>query len=264
MAAWFAVQQNVFSGKLRELAEEIKCSQNEAIGLLCRLWSWGLDNAEKDGRIKCANEETIAEILSVGKSKGYSPIDAVHAMIKVGWIDREKKSLYIHDWDDWQGPWYKALERREKDTERKRKNKALEIENQDNSNEVEPKSPIHINNVVEIEKEKVKEDSKYSKSFEEFWKVYPRKIDKGNAYKKYQTRRKDGYSDEDLILAAINYAEECKNKGTSQEYIKHAKTFLSDSTPFVDYLPKSTGSDVHTGDIESVELGNPFADFGGF
>ena len=37
--------------------------------------------------------------------------------------------------------------------------------------------------------------NEYAVAFEEFWKVYPRKVDKGNAYKKYQARLNDGYSD---------------------------------------------------------------------
>ena len=58
------------------------------------------------------------------------------------------------------------------------------------------------------------------------------------AYKKYQTRRKDGYSAEELLAAAQAYASECKRKKTEKEYIKHPKTFLGDAMPFVEYIPK--------------------------
>lgn len=83
----------------------------------------------------------------------------------------------------------------------------------------------------------------YPKDFEEFWDIYPRKIGKGEAYKKYQARRKDGWSQQELQEAAKAYAEDCKRRKTEKEYIKHAKTFLSDSTPFVDYIPKM-GTDI--------------------
>lgn len=80
----------------------------------------------------------------------------------------------------------------------------------------------------------------YPTPFEEWWTVYPRKIEKGNAYKKYQARRKDGYSDAELMEAAKNYAAQCKKQKTEKQYIKHPKTFLSEPLPFLDFLPKKT------------------------
>lgn len=55
-------------------------------------------------------------------------------------------------------------------------------------------------------------------------------------YKKYQARLNDGYSESDLITAATNYADQCRREKTERKFIKHPKTFLSDTTPFVDYL----------------------------
>lgn len=79
----------------------------------------------------------------------------------------------------------------------------------------------------------------YSADFEEFWAIYPRKADKAQAYKKYKARLEDGFSHEQLCLAAKNYAEQCKRDRTEDKYIKHGKTFLGESTPFLDYLPKN-------------------------
>ena len=79
----------------------------------------------------------------------------------------------------------------------------------------------------------------YSTDFEEFWNIYPRKVDKAQAYKKYKARLEDGYSHEQLLQAAKNYAEQCKRDRTEERYIKHGKTFLGESTPFLDYLPKN-------------------------
>ena len=78
----------------------------------------------------------------------------------------------------------------------------------------------------------------YSVDFEEFWSLYPRKADKAQAYKKYKARLEDGYSHEQLCEAAKNYATQCKRDKTEDKYIKHGKTFLGESTPFLDYLPK--------------------------
>lgn len=79
----------------------------------------------------------------------------------------------------------------------------------------------------------------YSVDFEEFWSLYPRKADKAQAYKKYKARLEDGYSHEQLCESAKNYATQCKRDKTEDKYIKHGKTFLGESTPFLDYLPKA-------------------------
>lgn len=79
----------------------------------------------------------------------------------------------------------------------------------------------------------------YSTEFERFWGIYPRKVDKAQAYKKYNARLNDGFSPDELYTAACNYAEQCRRDKTESKYIKHAKTFLGESTPFLDYLPKN-------------------------
>lgn len=79
----------------------------------------------------------------------------------------------------------------------------------------------------------------YTHAFEEFYREYPRKKDKGNAFKKFNARLKSGFSEVELIQAAKNYSDECKRNHTEVKYIKYPATFLSDSTPFVDYLDKN-------------------------
>lgn len=86
--------------------------------------------------------------------------------------------------------------------------------------------------------------NKYTCAFEEFWKSYPRKVDKGNAYKAFEARIHAGYAEDELILACKNYADVCRKEQTDTKYIKHAKTFLSANTPFLDYLrTESEGND---------------------
>ena len=81
--------------------------------------------------------------------------------------------------------------------------------------------------------------SNYSTDFEELWAIYPRKADKAQAYKKYRARLEDGFSHEQLLKSVKNYAEQCRRDRTEEKYIKHGKTFLGESTPFLDYLPKN-------------------------
>lgn len=96
--------------------------------------------------------------------------------------------------------------------------------------------------------------SNYSTDFEEFWSVYPRKVDKAQAYKKYKARLEDGFSHEQLLKAAKNYADQCRKYRTEEKFIKHGKTFLGEATSFLDYLPKN---DPQAG-MEVADDENPF------
>ena len=98
-------------------------------------------------------------------------------------------------------------------------------------------------------------DKNYSVHFESFWNAYPRKKEKAKAYKCYNARLNDGYSEEELLTAATEYAKECKERKTEERYIKLGSTFLSASTPFVDYLKKEGDKS------EAEERRRPAADF---
>lgn len=55
----------------------------------------------------------------------------------------------------------------------------------------EPKEPV-----LPAEQKSNKAIGNYTTDFEELWEVYPRKVDKGQAYKKYKARLEDGFSHE--------------------------------------------------------------------
>lgn len=94
---------------------------------------------------------------------------------------------------------------------------------------------------VSIDKIRLDKNSKdiYSANFEEFWKNYPRKKEKAKAHKCYEARLKDGFSEDQLLQACINYAAECENIKRDEQYIKLGATFLSANTPFIDYLDEN-------------------------
>ena len=101
-----------------------------------------------------------------------------------------------------------------------------------------------------------KNKDKYMCAFEDFWKEYPRKVDKGNCYKQYQARLKSGFTEEELLTACKNYANECKKNRTEAKYIKHGATFLSATTPFVDYLK----GDTNGAGVSRLPNGNEISD----
>lgn len=235
--AWISVHEDVIGGKLRELSKAIGCSQNEAVGILIRLWLWCINNADKYGYIIGADKNDVAEILSVGRERSLDPDQIVEALISCNWIDCEEDSLFIHDWEEWQEPLYTFKERREKDRERKRRSEKCQEVQKEPEKPEEPTSTPELPDKEEKPEKPPKQKGDYSTDFVSFWEVYPRKADKGTAYAKYRARLKDGFSPETLIQAAKNYRDRCERERTPEKYILHGKTFLSDKTPFLDYLP---------------------------
>lgn len=229
---WISVHDSILGTKLRSLSKDIGVSANEAIGMLVRLWLWAVNNAEADGRLIGIEEEDIAEILLVGLAKGIDPLDVVHSLIRTGWLDKED-GLYIHNWSIWQKELYAYMISKRKHAERQKEYRARKAQMKSTNVAEEPVKQIPK------EKEAKPEKAGYSTQFEEFWKVYPRKIGKGEAYKCYNARIKDGWKPEDIIQAAQAYANEVVKRHTENCYIKHPKTFLSSTTPFADYLKKS-------------------------
>lgn len=101
-------------------------------------------------------------------------------------------------------------------------------------------SPSHTNKRYTRDSRAAKKND-YPSDFEEFWSVYPRKVNKKGAYTKWRAtlRKDDAPTKQELIECAKRYAAECKRKGTSQEYIMHAATFLGPQERWRDYMEEA-------------------------
>ena len=122
--AWVKVYEAVIGPKLRTLANDIGCSQNEALGILVRLWVWGIRNVNAAGEIIGGSEADIEAVIQTGLDNRYSSKTVIRAMKDSGWLDVEDGRIGLHDWGEWQAQWYKDAERRGKDAERKRAERA--------------------------------------------------------------------------------------------------------------------------------------------
>ena len=85
---------------------------------------------------------------------------------------------------------------------------------------------------------KTRQDKKdiYRSDFEEWWKGYPRKVDKGKAAQTYRARRHEGVRADVLTRARDVYAASVKGKDT--KYTLHAKTFLGPEGRWKECLEK--------------------------
>lgn len=276
--AWISVDNKVIGGELRKLYKSIGCSRNEALGIVVTLMLWGLNNADRDGLIVSGGVGDIAEVLEPGLDPSLNADEIVEKLIECEWLIRKDEDLYINHWMLFTDIQYKEADRNRKNAERVRRCRAAkksekteavpELVKEDNAieiAEVEAPDIAEENPAPAVTEEPVPEELaqpepeekpetvpeekpaakpkkvkgiEYSEEFEQFWAAYPRGRDKGEAYKKYKARLNDGYKDEELLLAAENYATQCRIRRTEESYIKHAKTFLGPAMPFLEYLPK--------------------------
>lgn len=285
--AWISVHESIDGPKLRNLYKQLGCSKFEATGILNFLWFWGLTNAERDGLILYAEKEDIERYLyGVGAGCVLDPKKIVDALFDSGWLDWSPRGICIHDWETWQAQWQKAKDARERDAARKRESRRNSKAAAQNEEKADAAKDGHTDGPADGEEKQLKIDEgephaaekapteppeppkppaepatpKYTPTFDEFWDAYPKKAEKGNAFKKYQARIHEGFSPEELLMAARNYATQCKRLGTEKQYIKHPKTFLSDSRPFLDYLPDKKKAQPPEDTVPDNK--NPFAEYG--
>lgn len=99
--------------KTLALAQALKISRREAVGLLIDLWTWGLNCADETGHLRGITNEGIAMALDWSSRQAAK---LVNALVDCGWIDGENGNYSLHDWADYTS----RLSDKRKDAERKR------------------------------------------------------------------------------------------------------------------------------------------------
>lgn len=74
--------------------------------------------------------------------------------------------------------------------------------------------------------------------FQDFWSAYPKKVNMLNAQGEYTyvLETTAELSEDDLITAAVNYAEYCTIRYTKERYIKNPDNWLKESV-WIDFMP---------------------------
>lgn len=99
LSIWISVHKEVIGTKLRLLAKKIGGSQNEALGILVRLWLWAMTEADRDGSLKCADKTDIAGVLANGLAENISPDNVVDSLVETEWLEFENGIYYIGLYD---------------------------------------------------------------------------------------------------------------------------------------------------------------------
>lgn len=80
----------------------------------------------------------------------------------------------------------------------------------------------------------------FIEDFEAVWEIYPKKLDKKQAYNCYVARRRAGTSAEELYMATQNFAGEMKKQNRENRYIMSGKTFFGVNDRWLDYARPQT------------------------
>lgn len=122
--AWIELHQTLPTNKKTlRLKSILKIDTPQAVGHLCMLWLWAIDNAQ-DGSLQGFLNEEIAEISGWKKSANVF----MDALKTSGFIDED---MHIHDWNEYAG---KLIDKRKIDAERKRTSRGRIYNNDGKSN----------------------------------------------------------------------------------------------------------------------------------
>jgi|TARA_R110000744_G_scaffold134535_2_gene243604 DNA replication protein DnaD len=95
------------------------------------------------------------------------------------------------------------------------------------------RTPTSYNTKEDTKVNKDKGVDKYDQDFEDFWKSYPRRINKHLTHQKYIVAIKN-ITPKKLTVCAIRFANETKNNKTEEKFIPHPSTWLNQRR-FLDY-----------------------------
>ena len=249
---YILVYEELQGAKLRGLRKQLRFCESDTIGILVELWLFARRNAQPDGLL--VNTD-IDDLIFEFESKIRSDVSAdfvVRGLIESGWLENREDGLYVHDWAYWQDHMYSHQRVKDRDRERKQMERQRKEEQTAPAvaNEPEPEQQqMTLFAADKTETAKIDETG-----FEEAWKAYPRKKDKGLARKAYIARINDGFAPDELISASRAYARECEEERKDEKYIKRGATFFGPSTPFTDYLKRKPSDDSDDSDIKGCYL----------
>ena len=250
---WIKISTDVFDNRKIRLIENMP--EGDALVVIWFKILVLAGNVNDNGYIYITDEIPYTEQLLATQFNKPLPVIrlALETFKKFGMIEIVDDVIMVSNWNRYQN--IEGMEKiREQNRIRKRNQRERErlmIEQNDEKCHVMSRDS-HATEKNRKEKD-IDKENKYTCAFSEFWKNYPRKKEKNKAYKCYLARLNDGYSEDELLAACINYATECEHNKTDERYIKLGATFLSINEPFRDYLKGENFGQRNDGDSSESE-----------
>ena len=263
MDYWFKLYQSrAKHPKTLRLAALIQQDRRYTCGLLDDLWTWGLDAADRLGRLNRLAPEDIAMALDYPPKKGKWLVDA---LVQSGFFDVDADGTYVlHDWDEYAG---KLNDARAKDADRKRTERSQSASSPDNVRDVSDGRPTDVRRMsiknpsldkdIDIERDRdterdgerekdnrvtppiaphagggadkpaPKAESLQDVRFGEFWGLYPKKQGKGAAEKAYAKIKPDRELHMMILNAVTLQKQSAQWRKDNGQYIPNPATWLN-------------------------------------
>ncbi|MDP4120145.1 MAG: hypothetical protein Q8876_03700 [Bacillota bacterium] len=242
--AWLSIYQSLPTHrKTIRFKNLLKISVPQAVGQLCVLWLWSIDNAP-DGDLSGFSPAEIAEFASwEGDADEF-----VQALKHSGFVDED---LTLHDWYDYAG---KLIDKRQQNAERMKHKRAEHVQNTCiaragateqhtiENNQISPIGDIpsippasgeinHDCTAPDGAKNKTRRKaSTLSKTQQElfgrFWEVYPKKVSVADAQRAWMKIDPDDIMT-DNIVQAVEAAKINDHRFKDIQYVPHPATWLN-------------------------------------
>ena len=139
--AWISIHQQIRDHrKTRNLFRTLGINRAEAIGTLTLIWTWAVDNCNQEGELLSVTMEDIAD-AAYWKN---DPAILYSALVETGWVDEFEGKMYLHDWGDFNKPFYDYIAKKEKDKQRKRNGVSAEIPRKVAGDSTESSGEFHV------------------------------------------------------------------------------------------------------------------------
>lgn len=239
--AWLELHQTVKKHrKTLRLSSLLNISRREAVGLLCDLWLWAIDNADKHGLLDGLSAEDIGMALDMNKRQSERTVDA---LVNAGYLDLSDGQYVLHDWYDYCG---KLNDKRETDRRRKADNRRkpegspkdvqrtssgsplVTVPNLTVPNHISSlRSDIHVHSEAEKQSSDVQKQPPLAERFDSLWSLYPKKRGKPAAFAAYKRAIKAGTTDRDIEDGIRAYVTYIDRKRIEEQFIKQGSTFFN-------------------------------------
>lgn len=141
------------------------------------------------------------------------------------WIDRGD-TFELHGYLEFNPSREHVLSERRKAAERRAKGGRASADVRANATRPDPTPPLDSPNG--------ESRAPFETDFEQLWKSYPRKRDRGAAFKAYQARRRAGATHAALLAAVEHYAESVA--GTEERFVKYGATSLGATGDWTEWV----------------------------
>lgn len=247
--SWIKLKTDMFSDEKIEFIESLPEGDSIIVIWLKLLALAGKCNA--GGFIMLSENIPFTEEMLVRKfGKSHMVVKlALETLTKLNMIESLENRIYITNWEKHQNieklSSIKEYNRERQRKYREKKRYLLGTTEVVTDNVCDSHSDSNGDMSVTVASIDIKNKNKkkiYNHQFEDFWKLYPRKMGKQDALKTFTSLLQQGESFETIMSCTENYIKELQSNRTEEKYIKHATTFLR-SNRYLDYLSVNNGKE---------------------